>query len=179
MQHLPLIKSLPVPSTEIVLAEVASAALPIALVQVLLLIVAYVATTFSGSNPIGADASLGLLVASPFAVVALNGALLTIQNGTAVLFPAWVRLGPVVSTGVEALGQNLLVTVGNLGALAVALVIPALIAASATAVLKQPRAISLALVVIVAAAVLAVETYGTMRYLGRALERAEPQFLSG
>ena len=47
-------------------------------------------------------------------MLALNGALLTIQNGIAVLFPAWIRLGPAVSTGVEALGQNVLATVANL-----------------------------------------------------------------
>ena len=40
------------------------------------------------------------------------------------LFPAWIRLGPAVSTGVEALGQNVLATMANLISLALALVVP-------------------------------------------------------
>ena len=174
MQHLPLLKSLPVEPTEIMLAEVASAALPIAAFQFVLLVAAYVAITMSGQRPISADLALGLLIASPFAVLSLNGALLTIQNGMAVLFPAWIRLGPMVSTGVEALGQNLLATVANLLVLALTLVIPALVAWTAVVMLPQPRPMLLALLVIVASVVLAVETYGMMRYLGGALQRAEP-----
>lgn len=174
MQHLPLIKSLPVEPKQILLAEVASAALPISAVQFVLIVAAYVAIMVSGQHPITSDLALGLLIASPFAVLSLNGALLTIQNGMAVLFPAWVRLGPIVSTGVEALGQNLLATVANLLALALALVIPALLAWTAVVMLPQPRPLLLALLVIVASVVLAIETLGMMRYLGGALERAEP-----
>lgn len=114
MQHLPLIKSLPIPPGEIVLAEVASSALPMAIVQTALIELAYVATLTSRVNPLGGDVRVALVIAAPFAVLSLNAAILTIQNATAVLFPAWVRLGPVVSVGVEALGQNLLATVATL-----------------------------------------------------------------
>src|SRR5205085_3566630 len=124
MQHLPLIKSLPMSPGDIVLAEVASAALPMAAVQMTLLLITYVALLATSLNPIGADIRLALIAAAPFAVVALNGALITIQNAMAVLFPAWVRLGPVVTTGVEALGQNVLAMVGNLLSLGLGLVGP-------------------------------------------------------
>src|SRR5581483_483372 len=97
MLHLPLIKSLPIASGDIVLAEVASAALPMAVIQFILLVVAFAASTASADVPLPFEVRLGLLTASPFAVLALNGALLTIQNGTAVLFPAWIRLGPAVN----------------------------------------------------------------------------------
>jgi hypothetical protein len=174
MQHLPLIKSLPLAPADIVLAEVASAALPMAVGQLVLVVVAYLAISLSGSNPLAANSTFGLLLAAPFALLALNGALLTIQNGTAVLFPGWVRLGPVVSTGVEALGQNLLATVANLLSLAIALIVPALIAWTALSVMRDPHGAAIAAVVVVGAGVLAAETYGAIRFLGNALARAEP-----
>jgi len=182
MQHLPLIKSLPMAASDIVLAEVTSAVLPMAGAQLALLIISYVSFMFTPRHAISADVRLALIASAPFAVLAINGALITIQNAMAVLFPAWVRLGPVVTTGVEALGQNVLAMVANLFALGLGLIVPVIIAAalvrwgasntSLTASLAKPSTI--ASVVIVASIVLALETYGAMRFLGRALARAEP-----
>jgi hypothetical protein len=174
MQHLPLIKSLPIPPGEIVVAEVASSALPMAMVQMLLVAIAYVATLASHVNLLGADVRLALLVAAPFAVLSLNVAILTIQNATAVLFPAWVRLGPVVSVGVEALGQNLLATVATLFSLAIGLIVPLSAAWLTATLVTHTRTMQIALMIIVGSIVLGIETYGAMRLLGRALSRAEP-----
>ena len=174
MQHLPLIKSLPLAPGDIVLAEVASAALPMACAQMTLLLIAYVAVFATPANPLGAQVRLALLIAAPFAVAALNAALLTIQNGTAILFPGWIRLGPAVNTGVEALGQNVLATAANLVSLGLALIVPLGVAWGAVRVLRQPQPASLALVAILAAVILALETYMAMQFLGGALARAEP-----
>ena len=174
MQHLPLIKSLPIASEHIVIAEIASSALPMAAAQLLLVVIAYVATIVSHTELLARDLRLALLAAAPFAILALNGALGTIQNATAVLFPGWVRLGPVVSTGVEALGQNVLMTVSSLFSLAVALIAPLGLGWIVVAGLGQSRPVSLALVIIAAAGLLALETYGAIRVLGRSLSKAEP-----
>ena len=174
MQHLPLLKTLPVAPADLMVAEVASGALPMAAVQLVLLLVAYAASFKLPAAPLTAPTRLALLAAAPFAVIAINGALLTIQNGTAVLFPTWIRLGPAVSTGVEALGQNLLSSVANLFSLAVALIIPVLVAGGAISVLGPPRAAALTLLIIVASCVLAAESYFALRLLGRAFEKAEP-----
>jgi hypothetical protein len=107
-------------------------------------------------------------------VLAINGALITVQNGMAVLFPAWVRLGSGVSTGVEALGQNVLAMMANLVTLGIALVPPMIVAWTSVLLLNASRGLSLAFVLIVASIVLAIETYGAMRFLGRALNRVEP-----
>lgn len=174
MLHLPLLKSLPIAPTDIVLAEVASAALPMSIVQMILLLIASAAMLAAAVRPFSPSIHVALLFASPFAVVALNLALLTIQNATAVLFPAWIRLGPAVNTGVETLGQNVLATVANLIALGVALVIPVGISWLTVVLLHQQRPVTVALTIVLSAIVLAVETYGGMRFLGRALGRAEP-----
>lgn len=179
MQHLPLLKSLPIAPGDLMVAEVVSGALPMAVLQQTLLVVAFAASIGLPSLPLDGSTRLALLIASPIAVLALNGALLTIQNGTAVLFPGWIRLGPAANTGVEALGQNLLASVSNLVSLAVALVIPAVVAFGTASLAGQPRAVTLALIVIIASAILALETYGALRLLGRAFAKAEPGVSEG
>jgi hypothetical protein len=174
MQHLPLIKSLPISASDIVLAEVASAAIPMAVVQLTLLVIVYIAMLVTAVHPVAGGIRLALILSAPFAVVALNSALITIQNAMAILFPAWVRLGPTVTTGVEALGQNVLAMIANLISLGVGLFLPVLIGWGVVSALHQRRPIAIALVVIVASSILALETYGAVRFLGRALKRAEP-----
>ncbi len=174
MLHLPLLKSLPIGGHEIVLAEVASAALPMAAMQLVLFAIAFVAASVSAHPPLSASVRLALLAGAPFAVIALNAALLTIQNGTAVLFPAWIRLGPTVSTGVETLGQNVLSMLANLIVLALALIVPMFAAWVTITIFAPYRAPALAVAMIVAAVLLGAETYGAIRFLGGAFTRAEP-----
>ena len=174
MLHLPLLKALPLSARDLMLAEVASSALPMAAVQLALVIVAFGASLASGDVPVDLDLRVAILGASPFAILALNGALLTIQNGLAVLFPAWMRLGPAVTSGVEMLGQNLMATIANMFSLALALVVPLLIAYIAVRYLVVTGVLAIALTIVFASAVLALETWAVLGYLARAFAKAEP-----
>lgn len=177
MLHLPLLKSVPVRSTDIVLAEVASATVPIVALQLVVVVIAYIASFGTERITLSATTRLAILAGTPFLVLAINGTLITIQNGIAILFPAWIRLGSAVSTGVEALGQNVLAMVANLFTLLVALIPPTVLAALTFEFLGGPRQSGLLVLwlpMFVAAVVLAMETYAAMLWLGRALTRAEP-----
>ena len=177
MLHLPLLKSVPVASTDIVLAEVASATVPIALLQLVVIVIAYIASFGTDRITLSSEMRLAALAGAPFLVFALNGALITIQNGMAILFPAWIRLGASVSTGVEALGQNVLAMVANLFTLLLALIPPTFLAALTYEFLSHVYnggVFVLWLPMIVAAVILGMETYAAMLFLGRALTRAEP-----
>ncbi|HVX41202.1 MAG TPA: putative ABC exporter domain-containing protein [Gemmatimonadaceae bacterium] len=174
MQHLSLLKVLPVKPADVVIAEVASAALPMAAAQLVLLVAAYLATLGSSIVPIPLGVRHALVIAAPLAIVGVNAALLTVQNATAVLFPAWVRLGPTVTTGVEALGQNVLATAANLLALGVALIVPLLAVYGVVGPIVQARPALIVAAVLVGTVVLAIEVYGATRLIGRALARAEP-----
>jgi hypothetical protein len=178
MLHLPLLKAVPVSSTDIVLAEVASATLPIVGLQLVVVLIAYVASFGTERISLSATTRLAILVGAPFLMLAINGALITIQNGMAILFPAWIRLGSAVSTGVEALGQNVLAMVANLFTLLVALLPPTVLAALTFQLLGGVHGGRTLFVLwapmIVAAVVLAMETYAAILWLGRALARAEP-----
>ncbi len=177
MLHLPLLKSVPVSSTDIVLAEVASATLPITALQLAVVVIAYVASFGTDRITLSSDTRLAILLGSPFVALALNGALITIQNGMAILFPAWIRLGAAVSTGVEALGQNVLAMVANLFTLLLALIPPTFFAAVTYQFLHSfgfGRVATVWAPMVMAAIVLGMETHAAMLYLGRALTRAEP-----
>jgi hypothetical protein len=136
--------------------------------------VAFVSAALTNYPLIDAGVRLGCILAAPVAVLSLNLALMTIQNGTAVLFPAWVRLGPTIATGVEALGQNVLATAANLLSLAIALVIPAIVAFLVVHASGGPSPLPLALALFAASMVLAAETMGALKVLGRVFAKAEP-----
>jgi hypothetical protein len=177
MLHLPLLKAVPVRSSDIVLAEVASATLPIVALQLAVIVIACVASFGTDRVTLSATMRFAIVAGAPFLMLAINGALITIQNGMAILFPAWIRLGSSVSTGVETLGQNVLAMVANLFTLLVALLPPTVLAALTFQFLggmHERTLLAIWLPMVVAAAVLAMETYAAILWLGRALTRAEP-----
>lgn len=99
---------------------------------------------------------------------------LTLLNGLAVLFPAWISTGAARSRGVDALGQRLFTTAGVLLALVVALLPAALIAGLVGAATYY--AAGVILVVIPAAiitSVLVVECFAVVEMLGRVLDRTD------
>jgi hypothetical protein len=178
MVNLSLLKTLPISSSEIVLAEVASAMLPLVIIEFALGVVTYIAAELTKmpplSPPLTPSLRLMFLLVSPVALVALNGALLTIQNATAVLFPAWVRLGPTVTGGVEALGQNVLSFAGIVFCLVLALIVPTFVGAIVSVAMRDQPVIGLATAIVTGSILLAAETYGVIHLLGRAFDRAEP-----
>ncbi len=176
MLHLPFLKSLPIRGAELVLAEVASGAVPMAVVQLLLVTIAGSALAMSsGTIGVPAGVQIAVLIASPIWLIALNGAMFTVLNGTAVLFPAWIQLGPAGPGGVEVMGQTLIATVGSMLVLVLLLVIPALLGAVGFYMVRSSPAAGVVVACVVGGIVLALESYAMIVGLGRAFERAEPQ----
>jgi ABC-2 type transport system permease protein len=175
MLHLPMLKSLPLSGTEMVLAQVASGAVPMAAAQFVLVAIAEAALAAShGTFQLSVELRLALLVAAPVALLALNVAMFTILNGTAVLFPGWLRLGPAGPAGVEAMGSNVIATFGTMLVLLLLLVLPAAAGGAILALLSAHIAVASALAGIVGSLVLAAESYGLILGMGRAFDRAEP-----
>ncbi len=176
MMHLPLLKSMPLAGADLVLAEVASTAIPVAVVRFVLLAIAGVALLFNPDRthlPTGILA--GILIALPVTILAIDTALCTIVNGSAVIFPSWIRLGPGGAGGVEMMGQAMLSMLAALLAFILMLLIPAGLGAGIWYVLSSTRTIATVLAGLFGAAVLGAESYFMMQALGAAFERAEPQ----
>jgi hypothetical protein len=180
MLHLPLLKTLPLSASELVLAEIASGAVPMAATQFVLLAIAEVALAASrNAFHIPVELRAGLIAGAPAALVALNFAMFTILNGTAVLFPGWTRLGTVGAAGVEALGSNVIATFGTLVLLALLLVVPLAAGAVVFNVLSAHIGLATAFAGIAGALALGLESYFLLRGVGRAFARAEPTDVSG
>lgn len=172
-EHVPALKTLPISGAQLVGAEVVSSALPISLLQIALVIVAYGATLGDEGLPISLGLRTVVLLMSPLMLLTVNATTVTIQNAAALLFPGWVRVTPVVGGGVEAMGQGILVT----GVLLLTFLVALLPAAAVFAFVwwlltRLPNGWIVAL--LAAASVLLGETWWAIRGLGQRFEKLEP-----
>jgi ABC-2 type transport system permease protein len=177
--NLPLLKTAPLRGRDIVIAEVVSSAAPLAAVQFALLVVSAVALALSPHpSPLSVELRAVLLVVAPFALLALNGAMLTLANGVVVLFPAWMRLGPNAAGGVEMMGQAMFGVLGMLIVFLLLLVLPAAAVLATALLVSASTALTVGVGSLLSALVLLAETYGIAHWIGRAFERLEPTHLT-
>ena len=133
---LDLLRSYPLPGWSVVAAEVAASTLVLTVIQICLVLIGYLA--FLGDEfmePNLARRTLLLLIVV-LLLPGINLLGMLIQNGAALLFPAWVRLGSGRPGGVEALGQNLLMMVAFVAMLSVLLLLPFVIGGGAYLLLR-------------------------------------------
>ena len=172
---LDLLRSYPLRGWSVVSAEVAGSALVLTVIQISLLLIGYLA--FLGDEFMEPDLTqrslllLGALIFLPG--VNLLGML--IQNGAALLYPAWVRLGSGRPGGVEALGQNVLMMVVYLALLSALLLLPAAIGAGAFLLLREGIGEWAALpAIVLVLGTMAFEAALLVEWLGRIFERTDP-----
>ena len=174
---LSLLKSYPLSGSRLVAAELVSPAVTLTALQFAMVLMAVVLLPPELRDQAGDARLVALVVLAPFVLGALNAMSLAIQNGAALMFPAWVRLGPD-SGGVEAIGQNLLFVAGTLLMLVLALVLPVVAGAAALAAggfLLGDLATAVGLAA--GTVVLAAEVAWILQRLGRLFERTEPSAL--
>jgi ABC-2 type transport system permease protein len=172
---LDLLRSYPLRGWSVVLAEVAASTVMLTLIQFALLTISYLA--FLGNTtmlPDLAERTL-LLLAGFLCLPAINLLGMLLQNGAALLFPAWVRLGSGRMAGVEALGQNLLMMIAYVALLSLTLVLPVAIGGGTFLLLRSALhtwaaipAAALGLLIV------AFETGLLVDWLGRVFERTDP-----
>jgi hypothetical protein len=174
---LSLLKSYPLRGSRLIAAELASPALTLTALQFAMVVMAVALLPPELRAKTGAARLVALVALAPFVLGTLNATSLAIQNGAALMFPAWVRLGPDAG-GVEAIGQNLLFVVGTLLTLVLALVLP-VVAGSAAFAAGGFLLGNLAAATALAAgtAVLAGEVAWIVLRLGRLFERTESSAL--
>lgn len=173
MLNLTQLKSLPLRGREIVFAEVVSSALPLAVMQLVLLDIALVALQLS-KHPFPMGVANSLAVTIPIGLAALNLVNSTLRNATAVLFPSWQKLGAEGAGGFEIIGQQMLTMLALLLGFLLLMVVPALVTLFMTMYVQPPAVVSIVFSVVVASAALGAECYGLIAWLGRVFERTEP-----
>jgi hypothetical protein len=172
---LDLLRSYPLAGRAVVAAETAASTLVLTALQTGLLLVAYFA--FLGNGHM--EPPLGLRTIALLTAVAclpgINYLGLLIQNGAAILFPAWVHLGSGRPGGVEALGQNMLIIVAYSALLAAGLAIPGMLGLLVFALLRDSVGWwALVPGVAVLLAGIAVEVAALLRWLGGVFESTDP-----
>jgi ABC-2 type transport system permease protein len=172
---LDLLRSYPLRGWSVVAAEVTASALVLTIIQLSLLLIGYLA--FVGDEFMEPDLSTRtmLLGAALLFLPGMNLLGMLIQNGAALLFPAWVRLGSGGPGGVEALGQNLLMMVVYLALLSLLLLLPAAIGGGAYLLLRGSidEWAALPAIVLILSTV-AFEAALLIDWLGLVFERTDP-----
>jgi hypothetical protein len=172
---LDLLRSYPLPGWSVVLAEAAASTIMLTVIQLCLLGIGYLA--FLGNRSMDPDLQQRslLLLGSVVLLPAVNLLGMLIQNGVALLYPAWVRLGSARTAGVEALGQNLLMMIAFVGLLSVTLVLPVALGGGSYLLLRGvvgDWALVPAMILIVGT--IAFEAALMVEWLGGIFERTDP-----
>ncbi len=172
---LDLLRSYPLRGWSVVIAEVSASALVLTVIQLTLLMIGYLA--FIGDQsmvPALAERTWLLLAAFVF-LPGINLLGMIIQNGAALLYPAWVHLGSGRPAGVEALGQNMLMMLMFVALLAVTLLLPVAIGGGAFLLLHRTINGWAALpATVLVLGTMAFEAALLVEWLGRLFERTDP-----
>jgi hypothetical protein len=172
---LDLLRSYPLRGWSVVAAEAAASTLMLTAIQLSLLGIAYLAFLGNQSMVPDLEERTLLLLAGVIFLPPLNLLSMLIQNGAALLYPAWVHLGSGRAGGVEALGQNLLMMIAFVALLLLTLVLPVAIGGGAFLLLRIALGAWAALPAsVLALGIVAFEAGLMVDWLGGIFERTDP-----
>ncbi|MBL0173496.1 MAG: hypothetical protein IPP90_22950 [Gemmatimonadaceae bacterium] len=123
LPRLAILKTWPLPGRQIVAAEIGAVTLLHSVTIWSLMVVPIVLAVMEPTLLAKSGAGIPMFLAVALGIPVLNALMFTVQNGTALLFPAWVKLG-TEARGFETMGQNLLTMGATTLVAAVALVFP-------------------------------------------------------
>lgn len=174
LEQLSLLRTWPLSGMVVMAGQVLSSALVLTMVQLLLGSVALLGLWSDATIYLSAAQLAASLLPASLVLVALNVVALCIQNGGALLYPAWVRT-EIRPGGIEQVGQQLLTAGVSFLLLALAALGPSL-AASGAAYLLWTRIGAWALVpaFLLAGAALTLESFLLLDWLGDRFERLDP-----
>ncbi len=173
LQQLSVLKSFPLSGTRIVLAEIAAVTILHSITVWSLMTVPVVLLLTDSEMAFNFSSRLTMIASVAIAVPAMNALMFTIQNGIALLFPAWVRLG-TETRGFETMGQNLLTSGLTIVIASVALVFPAGIGALIAWIGRMWMGdVALLVGVFVGAIIVGLQLWPVIYWLGRVLDRTE------
>jgi ABC-2 type transport system permease protein len=172
LPRLEVLKTYPLEGWRIVLAEIAAVTVLHSITIWSLLTVPVVMFMQDPELFLQSGASVPILVSVVVGVPAFNALMFTIQNGTALLFPAWVRLG-TESRGFETMGQNLLTTGATTLVAAVALVFPLGAGALILWLANDWGGWSVLAATVLASMIIGLELWPVLRWLGTVFEEMD------
>jgi hypothetical protein len=179
LARLPLLKAWPVSGAALMRGEVLAPTVVVTVVAWMFLLASAVLGGGLKLGTPGASAFLAnrasFLAAAFVLAPAVVLSQVVVQNGLAVLFPAWVAVGASRARGIDAMGQRLFMLAGILLTLVVSL-LPGAVAGAALAFVAYQLTGAVLIVVpaLVAALVVAGECWLAIEAFGRVLDRTDP-----
>lgn len=175
LRKLEIVHAWPLGGATVVGASALSSALIISLLTLLAAVTALAAAWPSVVQEVGVVTIVagGLAFTAGVPAVSLIGTL--VHNGAALLFPAWVQLGPDRPAGLEAIGQLYLTMFISLIAMAILVILPVL--AAVLVLILLPEGVgewAWPIAALAAAPVVLAEAWLLTQWLGEVLERTEP-----
>ncbi|HUQ15218.1 MAG TPA: putative ABC exporter domain-containing protein [Gemmatimonadales bacterium] len=175
LSKLALLRSYPLRGKTVVGAETAGSTAVLTALQLGLIGIAYLAFWGGEVPDPSPELRTAVLAAAVVFLPAINFLAMLIQNGAALLLPAWVRVGPDRPIGVEALGHNMLVMSGFVAILAGLLLAPAAVAGAVFLGLEPVSGWwAVAPAAVGALVVAALEARVLLSRLGRVFETTDP-----
>ncbi len=174
LEQISLLRTWPLSGLAVMTGEVLSSALVLTALQLLLGAVALLGLWSDATGYLSAAQVAASLVPAGLVLVGLNIIALGIQNGGALLYPAWVRT-EIRPGGIEQVGQQLLTAGISVLLLAIAALGPS-VAGSGAAYLLWTHLGPWALVpaLLLAGAALLLEAFLILDWLGERFERLDP-----
>jgi hypothetical protein len=178
LSRLPILKAWPVSGATLLRGELAApAALLTGIVWLLIVTAAVLVPHLADRKGEMSELALGRLSYAAAAMLlapALMLVQLVVTNGIAVMFPAWISIGPSRARGIDAMGQRLLMMAGIWISLVIALLPAALVAGIAGfAIYWTLHVIPVVVPAAVAAVVVVAECWVAVELLGRILDRTD------
>ena len=179
LPRLEVLRTYPLAPSRLVAAEVASSALVLTGLELMLGASVFVALLRAPDVALSVPDRVAVAVAVALGLPALNLLSATIHNTAALLFPAWLPVGAERKPGIEAMGQMYLTMFATLIVLAVLLLLPAIAGAIAAFALRPTYGLWALLPAVVAgSAVAAGELAIIVRWMGGVFARTEPSDIS-
>ncbi len=172
LPRLAMLKTMPLPGWRIVGAEIVAVTVLHSITVWSLMTVPIVMFLQDPALLLESGATVPILVSVAVGVPVFNALMFTIQNGTALLFPAWVRLG-TEARGFETMGQNLLTTGATTLVAAVALVFPTGVAALVLWLTNDWAGWSVLFATLLASVVVLLELWPVWHWLGTVFEETD------
>lgn len=181
LKSMDMLKLYPLAGWRVVLGELLAPALLLTVAQWALLLAGVFLVNGPKGNEVGPVERLSVAAAAALTLPMLNVISFLIPNASVLLFPAWFQTGQDATQGLEAMGQRLILGLGQFFAFLVALT-PAAIAFLVVffvARVALPWPVAVPLAALPAAMVLAAEAALGVGLLGKVFEKfdvsAEPQ----
>ena len=179
LPRLEVLRTYPLAPGRLVAAEVASSALVLTALELLLGAAVFIALLRAPDVELPVPDRVAIAAAVALGLPALNLLSAAIHNTAALLFPAWLPVGAEKKPGIEAMGQMYLTLFATLIVLAVLLLLPAVAGTIATLVLYGTYGLwALVPGVVVGSAVAFGELALMVRWMGGVFARTEPSEVS-